>query len=74
MTLLFGIGLGAMAALLLARGLRRARQRMPQAIAEGARSRFTAIVKMFEEAMDEGRRAMEDKEAELRRGASPAGT
>lgn len=71
-TLAVGIGLGAAAAFLIARGLRRARQRVPQAIADGARSRITSLRELIEDVAKEGRRAMNEKEAELRQGGPPA--
>lgn len=73
LTLAFGIGLGAAGAYLAARGLRRARRQLPQAIADGARTRFAGMRGMFEDAIGEGRRAMNQRESELRQGAPPAG-
>lgn len=64
-----GIGLGATLAFLLVRGMRRARRRVPRAIAEEARSLLESTRQAWKEALDEGRRAMREREAELRLGA-----
>jgi hypothetical protein len=64
-----GVGLGATLAFLLVRGMRRARRRVPRAIAEEARSWLESTRHAWKEAMDEGRRAMSEREAELRLGA-----
>lgn len=61
-----GVGLGATLAVLIARGFRRARRRVPQAIAGEARALFESWRQNFSNAVAEGRRAMEQREEELR--------
>lgn len=67
--LAIGIGMGATFAFLMARGLRRARQRLPRAIVDEARSLIQSYRQALSEAVEEGRQAMREKEAELRLGA-----
>lgn len=69
-TLALGIGLGAALALLLARWIGRARARLPEAVVEGARSSLAGLKDLISEALREGRRAMREREAELRSGVS----
>lgn len=64
-----GLGLGVTLALLFVRALRKARRRVPRAIADEARSWFASVRDTLSEALEEGRSAMEKKEAELRPGA-----
>jgi hypothetical protein len=63
-TFVVGIGLGAAIAILIGRALARTRTRIPRAIAEELRSTRSAAL----EAIDEGRRTMRQKEAQLRAG------
>jgi sensor histidine kinase regulating citrate/malate metabolism len=60
-TFVVGIGLGAAAAILIGRALARARTGIPRAIAEELRSTRSAALA----AIEEGRRTMRRKEAQL---------
>lgn len=61
-----GIGMGAAAAVLVARALRRARRTVPQAIAAEATGALRDLRSAITSAVEEGRRAMRETEAELR--------
>lgn len=63
-----GVGLGATLAFLLVRGMRRARRRVPKAIADEARSFVESTRRAWREAVVEGRKAMREKESQLRLG------
>lgn len=71
-TLAVGIGLGAAAVILVARGLRRARASVPPAIAAEARRAVDSVRTTFREAVEEGRRAARETEAELRSLVAPS--
>ena len=62
----FGIGLGAGLAYGVTRFLRRARTELPGAIVNEAREAATSVGERMRLALEEGRRAMQATEAELR--------
>lgn len=61
-----GVGLGATLAFLLARSLKRARARIPEALASEAREVLNAVREAISKAAEEGRRAMKETEESLR--------
>ncbi len=63
----FGVGLGATTAVAASRWTRKqARKAAPQTIAREARGGLLDLSKLVASSMDEGRRAMEERERELR--------
>jgi hypothetical protein len=69
-----GLGAGATGAIVASRWARRqARRVAPQTIAREAKGGLLDFSKLVSESIQEGRRAMEDREAELRGDAAPAG-
>ena len=62
-----GLGAGATGAVLASRWTRRQAKRVaPQTIAREAKGGILDLSKLFNESMAEGRRAMEDRESQLR--------
>jgi len=61
-----GIGLGLGLAFALSRTLRRAKTRLPNAIATEAREAVSTVGGRLRSAVEEGLRAMKETEAELR--------
>lgn len=68
-----GVGLGAAVAVMLARGLKRARKSIPEAVAGEMRSAIDSFRTTIAEAVEEGRKAMHEAEEEMRAGASEDG-
>jgi hypothetical protein len=65
--LALGLGAGATAAVLVARRMRRATEALaPATVARDARQVVTDLGQLVRESIDAGRRAMADKEAEVR--------
>ncbi len=65
-----GLGAGAVGAILTARFARRQAQKVaPAAIAREARGGLLELSKLVSESIAEGKRAMDEKERELRGGA-----
>jgi hypothetical protein len=63
----FGVGLGATTAVAASRWTRKqARKAAPQTIAREAKGGLLDLSKLLASSMDEGRRAMEERERELR--------
>lgn len=62
-----GVGLGATLAILLLRSLRRARTRVPEALASEARELVSSIREAISGAVEEGRKARDETEEGLRR-------
>jgi hypothetical protein len=63
----FGAGLGAVTAIVTTRWTRRQVQRAsPQAIAREARGGFEDLSKLVASSLDEGRRAADERERQLR--------
>lgn len=65
-----GLGAGATGAILASRWTRKqARRVAPQTLAREAKGGLMDLSKLVSESIQEGKRAMEEREAELRRGA-----
>jgi hypothetical protein len=62
-----GVGFGAASAIMASRWTRRqVRRAKPQAIAREARSGLLELSKLLAESVEEGKRAMDERERELR--------
>jgi hypothetical protein len=65
-----GLGAGATGAVIASRWTRKQAQRVaPQTIAREAKGGLMDLSKLFSESIQEGKRAMDEREAELRRDA-----
>jgi hypothetical protein len=72
--LAFGLGAGAAGAVLASRWTRRQADRVrPRTIAREARGGLLDLSKLVAESIEEGRRAMDERERQLREGAGPSG-
>jgi len=72
--LAFGLGAGAAGAVLASRWTRRQADRVrPRTIAREARGGLLDLSKLVAESIEEGRRAMDERERQLREGAGASG-
>lgn len=72
--LAFGLGAGAAGAVLASRWTRRQADRVrPRTIAREARGGLLDLSKLVAESIEEGRRAMDERERQLRKGAEASG-
>lgn len=66
--LALGLGAGAAGAIMSARFAKKQAKKVPRAVVREARGGIMELSKLFNESMAEGKRAMADKEWELRSG------